>query len=66
MLVPLEIAASSLMLILLLAELGTGFLALRQITRHQANRFHLEQFLSGGLEGRANSAFIGDEGKKIE
>ena len=51
------------MMVLIVAELVTGFLALRQITRHQANKFHLQQFIdnSGKVEGFVNHGFQGDD-----
>merc|ERR1711953_1412726 len=45
-LVPIDTAVGSVMMALIISELVTGFLALRQITRHQANKFHLHQFIS--------------------
>ncbi|TRY69058.1 hypothetical protein TCAL_04134 [Tigriopus californicus] len=40
---PLERAANFVMVGLVLAELITGFIALRKITKHQAKKFHLLQ-----------------------
>jgi len=57
-LVPVEKAAGSVMLVLVVAELICGFLALRRITRQQAARFHLHQLLSPGLVGFNNPAFV--------
>ncbi len=42
-LLPLERAANAVMVALVLAELVVGFVALREITRHQAKKFHLMQ-----------------------
>ena len=42
-LLPLERAACAVMFCMILAELWTGFVALRRITRHQAKKFHLMQ-----------------------
>merc|ERR1712156_339183 len=55
---PMERAAGSVMLVLVVAELVCGFLALRRITRQQAARFHLHQLLSPGLVGFNNPAFV--------
>ena len=40
---PLERAANILMVLMILVELVTGFLALKRITTHQARKFHLHQ-----------------------
>ena len=55
------------MMVLIVAELVTGFLALRQITRHQANKFHLQQFISSSeaVEGFVNHGYQEEEIKKI-
>ena len=48
---------------LVLAELLAGFLALRLITRHQARKFHLQQFLapaSSGVRGFDNLGYSHD------
>ena len=42
-LLPLERAANAVMVALIVAELVTGFIALKKITRHQAKKFHLMQ-----------------------
>ena len=42
-LLPLERAANAVMVALIVAELMTGFIALKKITRHQAKKFHLMQ-----------------------
>lgn len=61
-LVPLEISAGSVMMMLILSELLSGFFALRQITRHQANKFHLQQFIvNSSRVGVDNNAFQNDE-----
>ena len=61
-LVPLEISAGSVMMVLILSELLSGFFALRQITRHQANKFHLQQFIvNSSRVGVDNNAFQNDE-----
>ena len=68
-LVPLETSAGSVMMILILLELLAGFVALRRITRHQANKFHLQQFMASNkqVEGYVNMAFEDDDKlKKIE
>ena len=54
------------MMALIISELVTGFLALRQITRHQANKFHLHQFInsSEAVEGYVNHGFLEDENRK--
>merc|ERR1711953_250442 len=57
-LVPIDTAAGSVMLVLVVAELICGFLALRRITRQQAARFHLHQLLSPCLVGFNNPAFV--------
>ena len=41
---PMERAANILMVLMIIAELITGFVALRKVTRHQAKKFHLMQF----------------------
>ena len=41
---PMERAANILMVLIILIQLVTGFIALRRITRHQAKKFHLHQF----------------------
>ena len=68
-LVPIDTAAGSVMMALILSELVTGFLALRNITRHQANKFHLQQFISStdSVEGFVNHGYQEEEGiiKKI-
>ena len=43
---PMERAANILMVIMVVVELGVGFVALRRITRHQAKKFHLHQLNS--------------------
>ena len=54
------------MMALILSELVTGFLALRQITRHQANKFHLHQFIasSDAVEGYVNHGYLEEEDRK--
>ena len=59
------------MMLMILSELLTGFLALRHITRHQANKFHLQQFMANNttqVEGYVNKAFEADDAavKKFE
>ncbi len=54
-LLPLERAANLVMVAVVLAELWTGFAALRRITRHQARKFHLMQMrVRGGGGGYVN------------
>ena len=66
-LVPVEQAAGSVMLVLVVAQLVAGLLALREITRQQAARFHLQQLVSPGVVGFVNPAFVhNEEAKKIE
>ena len=64
----LEISAGSVMMMLIVSELVTGFLALRQITRHQANKFHLQQFIvnNNKVEGFVNLGYQEDEYKKLQ
>ena len=62
-------AVGSVMMALIISELVTGFLALRQITRHQANKFHLHQFIASsetveGVEGYVNHGYLEDENRK--
>lgn len=54
------------MMALIISELVTGFLALRQITRHQANKFHLHQFISSSdtVEGYVNHGYQEEENRK--
>ena len=58
------------MMLLIISELVTGFLALRQITRHQANKFHLQQFIMNNannkVEGFVNQGYQEDEYKKLQ
>ena len=58
------------MMLLIISELVTGFIALRQITRHQANKFHLQQFIvssaNNKVEGFVNHGFQEDEYKKLQ
>ena len=67
-LVPLERAAGGVMMVMIITELVTGFIALRGITRHQANKFHLQQFISNPtVEGYDNIAYSkDDDGKKVD
>ena len=61
-LVPLERAAGGVMMVMVIAELVTGFMALREITRHQASKFHLQQFIaSPTVVGYDNIAYAKDE-----
>jgi len=63
-LVPLERATGALMMIMVIAELVTGFMALREITRHQASKFHLQQFISSPnrtVQGYDNIAYLKEE-----
>jgi transmembrane protein 17 len=41
---PLERASNFLMVTIIIVQLVAGFIALRKITRHQAKKFHLNQF----------------------
>ena len=41
---PMERAANILMVLIIIVQLVTGFIALRRITKHQAKKFHLHQF----------------------
>ncbi len=50
-LLPLERAVNFIMVAMILAELWTGFFALRKITRHQAKKFHLMQMRVRGSVG---------------
>ena len=60
-LLPLERAAGGVMMVMILTELITGFLALREITRHQASRFHLHQFVdTDAVTGHDNHGFEKD------
>ena len=54
------------MMVLIISELVTGFLALRQITKHQANKFHLHQFIAGSetVEGYVNHGYQEEENRK--
>merc|ERR1711953_465076 len=65
-LAPIDTAVGSVMMALILSELVTGFLALRQITRHQANKFHLHQFIasSDAVEGYVNHGYLEEEDRK--
>ena len=60
------------MMLLIVSELVTGFLALRQITRHQANKFHLQQFIvnsnstNNKVEGFVNHGYQEEELKKLQ
>ena len=67
-LVPLERAAGGVMMIMIITELVTGFMALREITRHQASKFHLQQFISSPtVVGYDNIAYDKDDQReKIE
>ena len=52
------------MMVLILSELVAGFLALREITRHQASKFHLQQFIDSNatpVEGFINHGYQGEE-----
>ena len=64
-----EISAGSVMMVLILSELMAGFLALREITRHQASKFHLQQFIDNSsatpVEGFINHGYQEEEVKKI-
>ena len=57
------------MMMLILSELLTGILALREITRHQANKFHLQQFIDNSnvtpVEGFINHGYQEEDNKKI-
>merc|ERR1712050_120815 len=67
-LVPLEQAAGVVMMTMIIAELVTGFMALREITRHQASKFHLQQFIANPtVVGYDNIAYAKDDDReKIE
>ncbi len=52
---PMERAANSLMVLMVLVELVVGFGALRRITRHQAKKFHLHQLNSNVVMLPSNS-----------
>ena len=64
-----EISAGSVMMVLILSELIAGFLALREITRHQASKFHLQQFIDNSsatpVEGFINHGYQEEDDKKI-
>ena len=61
-----DTAVGVVMMALVVAELVTGFLALRHITRHQANKFHLQQFISSSeaVEGFINQGYQEEESAK--
>merc|ERR1712154_341981 len=60
-LVPLEQAAGVVMMTMIIAELVTGFMALREITRHQASKFLLQQFIANPtVVGYDNIAYAKD------
>ena len=56
-LLPLERAMNAVMVLMILAELWVGFVALRKITRHQAKKFHLMQMrMRGGSIGNTSGS----------